>query len=66
MTEEQWKYLLGLAKMGFKAQSAIKASNDFIESMRQLEMNAGHASEQIETIGQGLLNMATQENEQEA
>jgi hypothetical protein len=64
MNEEQRKCLLGLAKMGFKAQPAIKAANDFMKSMQQLEANAGHSNEQIEAIGQSLLNMAAQENEQ--
>lgn len=63
ITEEQWKCLLGLAKLGFAAQPAIKASNDFIAGMKQIEVNAGLASEQLPGLQSAILDMAKQEEQ---
>lgn len=62
ITDEQWKHLLELAKMGYVAEPAIKAASDFSKSIEQLQASAGQSSEQLSELQGALLDMATQED----
>jgi len=63
-TEEQWQLLLRYVQAARpSAMPGLLAARQFTDSMNELQSMAGHSREQLEEVSQGLLAMATGEEE---